>query len=157
MEPARFRIRDAEDPWDSRARAHSASGIRPSEWILSQPSSRGPVCIAYLKEVACPLAGANDPASSHRETCHANDEEPRGGGHLERHAPVPEPVRPGVPWQDLLALLRQGLFGGLRLRRLWLRSRLRLWPDLQLHARVQLRLGVRLAALVLPAASSSDG
>jgi hypothetical protein len=38
-EPSIFRIPDAEDPWDSRARAHPESGIRPAGWIPSQPPS----------------------------------------------------------------------------------------------------------------------
>src|SRR5579885_3646433 len=45
MEPSRFRIHDAEDPADSRARAHSelgarssSFGVRPSEFVLRNGS-----------------------------------------------------------------------------------------------------------------------
>src|SRR5579875_1218829 len=34
MEPSRFRIQDAADPWDSRARADSECGVRNSEFVL---------------------------------------------------------------------------------------------------------------------------
>src|SRR5579884_3659588 len=69
MPPARFRIRDAEDPSDSRARAHSEYGvrnsfsgirstefalrnslfgIRSSGWMLSQP-------LSGRERLGCPL------------------------------------------------------------------------------------------------------